>query len=145
MEKTTRLNADPEIMQRFYRHLGELFYAIAKADGFVHSKEEKALHDAVREHWLPLEDSVDEFQTDAAFQIEAVFDYLDADGRDAESCFDDFQLFVKDFPNLFPAPVAQGVLSTAKGIASAFHGTNKSELDMLFRLERLLKDAQSQS
>ncbi|NND94179.1 MAG: hypothetical protein HKN45_04890 [Flavobacteriales bacterium] len=133
------MNATDELMIRFYQHLGELFYAVAKADKVVRKEEERTLKAIISEEWLDLEDTEDEFHTDAAYQIESVFDALNDSDSEAEHWFEDFKLFKESHEQLFTPKVKELIMRTANSIASSFSGTNKSELDMLLRLELLLK------
>jgi hypothetical protein len=133
------MNATDELMTRFYQHLGELFYAIAKADNVVRAEEERVLKSIISKEWLALEDSEDEFHTDAAFQIEFVFDSLKESDTGAEQWFQEFRLFKESHEHLFTDKVKRLTIRTANAIASSFSGTNKSELDMLLRLELMFK------
>lgn len=128
---------NPKIWINFYEHMAFLGYSIAAADKKVHSKEIAALRQLLRKEWLELEDSVDEFGSDAAFQIETVFDWLIENSPSSEYAFEKFHRFVKEHP-AFIKGLKQNILKTAGGIADAFSGINKTELSLLFRLEKLL-------
>lgn len=134
------MNATDELMTRFYQHLGELFFAIAKSDGVVRPEEEIRLKTLIDEEWAELEDSEDEFHGNAAYQMESVFQNLFEEFADAESAFDDFKYFKLEHEHLFPPKIKDLILVTANSIASSFRGKNKSELNMLLRLEQLLKE-----
>ena len=60
----------------FYQNLGKLFYAIAAADKTVHTAEINTLKEIVKTKWLDVDPTNDVFDTDAAYQIEIVFDWL---------------------------------------------------------------------
>ncbi|NNC82871.1 MAG: hypothetical protein HKN79_04775 [Flavobacteriales bacterium] len=128
-----------ELMNRFYQHLGDLFYAIAKSDKVVRKEEERVLKELITKDWLDLEDSEDVFHTDAAHLIEFAFDALNERQADAEDRFMEFKLFKQSHEHLFTSKVNDLIMRTANAIASSFSGTNKSELDMLLRLELMLK------
>ena len=134
------MKATDELMTRFYQHLGELFFAIAKSDGQVRPEEEIRLLTLIDEKWAGLDDSEDEFHSNAAYQMESVFQNLFEEFADAESAYSDFKIFKREHEHLFTPDVNKLVLETANAIASAFHGKNKSELAMLVKLELLLKD-----
>lgn len=123
----------------FYQKIGELFYAIAAADKVVRETEYNALKKIVSEKWKNLDDYEDPFHTDAAYQIEVVFDWFDYEELDANDCFDSFAEYKKEHPKLFTAELKQLILETAHLIAGSFAGKNKSELIMLAKLEMLLK------
>ncbi|WP_298995455.1 hypothetical protein ACOKFD_14120 [Flagellimonas sp. S174] len=127
------------IGKAFYQSLGKLFYAVAKADHSVHIKEIDRLKEMVREHWLEVDEVEDEYGTDAAFQIETVFDWLLENEKDAVECYEDFERFYTDHKARFNDQIKYLIMATARSIASAFSGRNKSELIRLGRLELLFK------
>lgn len=132
------LDAKSKIGKEFYQNLGKLFYSVAIADHSVHVKEIDRLKEVVREHWLQLDDVVDEFGTDAAFQIETVFDWLLEYEKKSEECYEEFEEFFSDHQKLFNPSVKNLTMTTARSIAGAFAGSNKSELIILGRLQLLL-------
>ena len=126
-----------KVANTFYQKIGSLFYAVAMADGNIHSDEIDRLKQIVRASWLPHDDILDEYGTDAAFQIEIVFDWLLEHERDSNNCYLEFQDFYKDKPQIFTVDVKELVLKTANAIASAYAGKNKSELTLLGKLQLL--------
>ncbi len=122
----------------FYQKIGELFYAIAAADNVVDEAEYKELQKTVTEKWKDLDDYVDPFQTDAAYQIEIVFDWFDYEELDANDCFDSFSDYYAENQALFNDERKKLIWDTANAIASAFAGKNKSELIMLAKLKNIL-------
>lgn len=124
----------------FYQKLGELFYAIAAADNVVRDIEYKALKDLISERWKNLDSYEDSFHTNAAYQMEVVFDWFDYEQLDASDCFDSFAEYRKDYPKLFTPERKKLIWETANAIADAFSGQNKSEAIMLGKLKHILKD-----
>jgi len=124
----------------FYQKMGELFYAIAAADKVVRKTEYDALKKIVTEEWKNLDEYEDSFQTDAAYQIEVVFDWFDYEQLDAGDCFESFADYKNDNPQLFTPERKDLIWRTANTIANAFAGKNKSELIMLAKLKMLLKE-----
>lgn len=122
----------------FYQKIGELFYAIAASDNVVDEAEYKELQKTVTEKWKDLDDYVDPFQTDAAYQIEIVFDWFDYEELDATDCFDSFSDYYAENQALFNDERKKLIWDTANAIASAFAGKNKSELIMLAKLKNIL-------
>lgn len=122
-----------------FEKLGELFYAMAAADKIVRKEEYDALRELVKKEWEKSEDLKDPFGTNAVYQMEIVFDWLDYKHRDAWECFEDFRDFKKEHEDLFTKERNKLILNTASAIANAFSGKNKSELIMLAKLEQLLK------
>lgn len=124
----------------FYQKMGELFYAIAAADKVVRKEEYKALKNIVAEEWKNLDDYEDPFHTDAAHQIEVVFDWFDYEQLDANDCFDSFADYKKEHPKLFTKDRNELIWKTANAIASSFSPKNKSEVILLTKLKNLLKN-----
>lgn len=126
----------------FYQNLGKLFYAIAASDGNVRPVEFDKLKTLVKKQWLEVDDLEDAFDTDAAYQIEVVFDWLNREEElDFQSCYDDFITYKNDQPHLFTEVVKALILKTASSIAYAFSGINKAELMLLAKLSIELKKA----
>jgi len=123
-----------------YQKLGELFYAIAAADKVIRKAEIDTLRNLVKTHWKNIEALEDEYHSDASYQIEIVFDWLDDTQVDADECFEDFKDFMKEHPKLFPTTIKKLIWKTADAIAASFAGKNKAELIMLAKLKMLLKD-----
>lgn len=124
----------------FYQKMGELFYAIAAADKVVQEEEFATLKALVAQQWKNLDDYEDSFHTDAAYQIEIVFDWFDYEQLDAGDCFDSFADYKKDHPKLFTPERKKLIWDTANAIAGAFAEKNKSELVMLAKLQKLLQE-----
>lgn len=68
-----------------YQNLGKLFYAVAIADKSIRPIEVEKMKEDVRKYWLTVDGVEDEFGTDAAYQIEIVFDWLQQEERKALS------------------------------------------------------------
>ena len=81
----------------FYQKMGELFYAIAAADKVVRKAEYDILKNIVAEQWKNLDDYEDPFHSDAAYQIEVVFDWFDYEQLDASDCFESFADYKKEW------------------------------------------------
>ena len=122
----------------FYQKIGELFYAVAAADKVVREVEYKALKKLVREVWSKYDDSLDDFNTRAIYQMEVVFDWFDYERMDADACFESFENYVKEHPLLFTEERKKLIFQTANEIADSFSGKNKSELIILGKLHLLL-------
>lgn len=124
----------------FYQNLGKLFYAIAASDGNVRDLEFDKLKGCVKKQWLDIDELEDTFGTDAAYQIEVVFDWLNnVEELNVKACYDDFMTYKNDQNHLFTIEVRRLILKTASSIAYAFSGINKSELIMLAKLDIELK------
>jgi hypothetical protein len=130
--------ASKENYKKFYDKLGHLFYAIAAADNKVRAEEKSMLHKMVEEDWLNLENSQDDFGTDAAFGIEFVFDRLEEKQLTAEQAYEAFESYYQNNPEMFDEDVIRRIYHTASRIADAFHDKNKSEQNLLARIHLLL-------
>lgn len=124
---------------KFYQNLGKLFYAIAMADKTVQPIEIQRLKEDVKKYWVPLDDVEDEFGTDAAYQIEIVFDWLHQEEADSQSCYIAFVDFFRNNLGKFSPEIRDLIWKTADGIAFSFSGKNKSELVLLAKLKLLLQ------
>jgi len=127
----------PEIA--FYQKIGELFYAVAASDKVVRKAEYDALKELVRLEWSKLDHTKDEFDTDAVYQMEIVFDWFDYERMGADECFNNFENYVKENPELFTPDRNKLIVNTANAIASSFSGKNKAELILLAKLKMLLQ------
>ncbi len=134
------MNTSKKPQLLFYQKMGELFYAIAAADNVVREAEFDALKKIVAEKWKDLDDYKDPFHTDAAHQIEVVFDWFDYEELDASDCFDSFADYKKEHPQLFTEERNRLIWETANVIAGAFADKNKSELIMLAKLKITLAE-----
>ncbi|WP_291866432.1 hypothetical protein [Maribacter sp.] len=127
-----------EIRNAFYQNIGKLFYTIAMADKQVHPNEIKKLKEDVRKYWLSVDEIEDEFGTDAALQIEIVFDWLLLEEKKGQHYYQEFLDFYKEHPVFFTLDIKKIIWKTADDIASSYAGKNKSELIILAKLKQLL-------
>ena len=129
-----------QTMIRFYEHLGRVFYCIAAVDKIVQKVEIERLKEIVKNEWLPLENTLNEFGDDTAYQIEIVFDWLVANNWNSELVFSDFKSFRNEHKSLFTKEVNDLILKTANAIATSFLGKNKSEHVLVSQLGMILLD-----
>lgn len=127
-------------MLAFYQLLGRVFYATAQADKEINEAEIDTLKQLVKDQWMAVEDAVDEFELDAAYQIEIVFDYLLENDVIEEDVLRDLKEFKSMHGRLFTKQMAELIMETASKIASSFAKRNKSELVFLSKLFLILKD-----
>ncbi len=128
-----------KIGNEFYQSLGKLFYAVAMVDKNVRPIEIERLKEDVQKYWLNVDSIEDEFGSDAAYQIEIVFDWLQQEEKESEAYFLEFVDFYKEHPSKFNMAIKQLVFRTADDIASSFADKNKSELILLAKLKMLLQ------
>lgn len=124
---------------RFYQNIAKLFYAIAASDKVVREEEFNALKKLVKQEWLSVDDTEDAYKTDAAYQIEIVFDWLTFKDADADACFNSFIAYKNEHRYFFTKELNALIIKTAGIIAASFSGQNKSELVMLSKLALELK------
>jgi hypothetical protein len=127
-----------ETLDLFYQHIAKAFYSVAAADKKVKEEEVETLRELVKSRWTKVEDSTDEFGTDAALQIESVFDWLLEENVDSMDALNDFKDFKEQNESLFTSKINKLVFETADAIASSFSGKNKSELTVLTQLNLIL-------
>ena len=130
--------ATPEQWQKFYQHIGYMAYAVAFSDKNVSDAEITTLRNEVKENWLSLEKTTDDFGTDAAFQIEVVFDWLTDEQPSSDEVFDTLKDYVAAAGPFLTDDLKMQMVDLSNKIAISFHGANKSELDILFRIQKLL-------
>ena len=123
----------------FYQNVAKLFYAIAASDKIVRVEEFNTLKGLIKREWLSVDATEDDYKTDAAYQIEIVFDWLATKEFKANSCYNEFIAYKNEHNYFFTPELNALILKTAGAIASAFSGQNKSELIMLAKLSIELK------
>lgn len=122
----------------FYQKLGFLFYSIAAADKIIRDEEVAELHKQVMENWIRLEDTKDDFGSDAAYQIEIVFDWILDNETNGERAYQIFEEYFQSNSEMFDDEIKQKIYTTAEKISMSYHGVNKSEASNILRLHTLL-------
>jgi len=133
------MKTSPEVLNKFYQHIGKLFYAVAVADKQVHVEEVAKLKEHVKTNWLHVDEERDEYGTDAAYQIEIIFDWLLDNGKDSKSCLLAFKEFKASHETIFTQEIKQKIWKTVNAIAASFSGKNKAELIVLNEISLMLK------
>lgn len=124
--------------EELYKELGKLFYHIAAADGKVAASEKETLQQLVETNWKPLESSADRFGTDRAYLISFAFDYEEAEGG-AENGYESFEKFYRENESAFTPVIISNILQTGKAIASVYRSKNKSEQEVLNKINNLFQ------
>ena len=124
--------------ESFYEKLAYLFYAIADCDGKVTSKELYKLHEEVVSIWKSIDNSLDEFNTDLAFEIEAIFEWLEDNRYSYKDAFKEFTDYAMEHKRLFDAEVKENIMHTCKNIAGVFKSVNHAEDNILHQLDSFL-------
>ncbi|PQJ68823.1 MULTISPECIES: hypothetical protein [Polaribacter] len=124
----------------FYENLGKLFYAIAAADNVVEEIEFTILKEIVKNKWTKVDPVDDDFHSDAAYQIETVFDWLNTEGfSNSETCYAEFIDFKKEHPSLFTEGIKSLISKTATKIAASVDDTDQSEFNLVKKLNLALE------
>lgn len=124
--------------KELYTALGKLFYHIAAIDGKVHPSEKESLRQLIQSNWKPLEESTDRYGTDKANLINFAFDYEEAEGS-AKDGLRAFEEFYTENKTRFSPAIISNILQTAKAMAKAYRGKNKSEQEVLDKLVKLFE------
>jgi len=123
-----------------YTNLGFLFYSIAAGDGQVRKAEVDTLKKLVRDKWMPLESSRDEFGVDSAEYINMSFDYAHDNGMEADVAYERFITGYREHKHTIDADLRALILDTAAAITDAYGHTNKAELTKLTQLQQLFRE-----
>ncbi|MCX8019887.1 MAG: hypothetical protein N2747_05275 [Chitinophagaceae bacterium] len=124
-------------IHRFYKELGNLFYAIAYADGKITATERNMLHEEVKKTWLDWENSKDRFGTDRAFLIEFEFETMEDAGVKPREAYQSFADYFKDHEPEFDLHLKRKIFESSRRIAESVRKINADELDYLIRLKKL--------
>jgi uncharacterized tellurite resistance protein B-like protein len=124
----------------FYAALGNLFYAIAAADGKVQPHEKEQIEELVLYHWKHMEDSTDEFATDAANIILFQFDVNEANFREADEAYQAFAAFYSAYAGDINHYLREKIMSGARRVADSTRRINQPELHLLMKLKQLLDE-----
>jgi len=128
-----------EKWSKFNTAVACMCYSVASADSVISKSEVKTLKALVRNHWLDVEHSVDEYGTDKAFQIESVFDWLNDEGISSEKALKKFESFHKENPGFITPELKKLILSSAQAIAKAFGGIHEEEKAIIKKIKALLQ------
>jgi hypothetical protein len=121
-----------------YQELGKIFYGIAASDRHVKAEEVAKLRQVVREEWVQFDSHSDVFGTDSAYQIEFVFDWMEANQVDPEDILSNFKDYLHEHSRLIDPSMRQHIYDTSVKIAEAFDGKNKAESVYLKQLKKIL-------
>lgn len=123
----------------YYKALGNLLYAVAKADGQVNSKEKLKVKSIVAEQLLQLEDSLDDYGSDAAFATEFQFEECELNDLTSKVAFESFEEYFSTHKKVIKPHLTHFFYNLAKHVAQSSAGINKSESNILAKIEALIK------
>ncbi len=124
--------------RRFYKELGNLFYAIAAADKKITEKEKAALDEEVQFAWKHYDNTTDRFGSDRAFLIEFEFETMEDNDEPADTAYNSFETWFRENEKSIDANTRSRIFNSARHIAESVRKINEKELDYLVRLKKLL-------
>lgn len=127
------------IIRSYYKELGKLLYAVAKADGKINPHEVQELKRIIKSELVPAEKETDKFGTDAAFYTEFEFEAYEELDMDADVAYDSFISFVKEHNNYVTLEMREKAYFLATNVSDAFKGKNKAEKNLINRLKKDLQ------
>ena len=126
------------LISSLYEKVGALFYSIAIVDGKITGVELEKLKELVKLNWLNFKVDINEFEEDEAFKIVSVFDWMMENNIAQSEAFLIFTDFFDEYQSFFTKELKIIIFKTAEEIAYSFNGLNKSELTILFQLQKKL-------
>ena len=123
---------------KFYKQLGNLFYAIAAADKKIRPEERESLSKEIQFSWKHYDESTDRFGSDRAFVIQFEFDTMEEQFETAEHAFESFEAYFSENQNDIDEPTRKRIFNSARHIAESVRKINHPELEYLVRLKKLM-------
>ena len=125
--------------RRFYKELGNLFYAIAAADKNITAKEKQYLEEEIQHTWKHHDHTTDRFGTDRAFLIEFEFETMEEEFETAENAYQSFETFFKENKNQVDHNTRLRIYNSARHIAENMRKITRDERRYLERLKAIMK------
>ena len=125
--------------RRFYKELGNLFYAVAASDKSISPAEKKKLDEEVQFAWRHYDHSADRFGTDRAFLIEFEFETMEDEMVPAETAYQSFEYYFEENENHIDELTRKQIFNSARHIAECVRKVNVTEHKYLSRLKKLMK------
>lgn len=127
------------IKKDMYDKLGNLFYAIAVADGKIKREEYFKIRKIFTREASSDTEENQLIDVIAIEEISEVFRKLKTEGKESQECFEKFEKFYQVKQQLFGKELKLFIWKVANAIAASCSGKNKSELVILAQLYALLK------
>ncbi|HLT73922.1 MAG TPA: hypothetical protein VKZ68_02510 [Ohtaekwangia sp.] len=124
--------------QKIYEQLGYLFYALASANKHLREREYEVLKKDIERDWIPLENSTDEFGTDAANYIYFTYDSLVDQDYPPLDAFKSFRQYFQEHSPAFDEEIRGRIKKTALDMANTFPHPNKTEEYIIRELQKML-------
>ena len=126
-------------MNNFYKELGNLFYAVAKSDDKIKPDEKKKIEDLIEFNWKHLENTHDEFGTDASYIILFEFETARDQGMTTEEAYNFFAEYFRDNENALDDALRKRIFESCRQIADSYRRINARELELLEKIQDLLQ------
>jgi uncharacterized tellurite resistance protein B-like protein len=123
--------------KKFYTQLGKLMYVVAQADGQIQENEVDEVRKLV-DSLMDLEDTTDEFGTDAAFFAEFEFEVLRDKGTNPIKVYQQFLHFIKEHQHLIDQKLKAIIFTTVEKIAQAYGGIDPEEQELIDEIRSLM-------
>jgi len=124
--------------RKFYKALGDLFYAVAAADHNVRAEERDQLNNEIQFAWKHYDNSTDRFGSDRAFLSEFEFEALEDSMIPAGEAYEAFEAYFSEHRQEIDTHTRIRIFNSARHIAEAARKLNKKETEYLVRLKSLL-------
>jgi hypothetical protein len=124
--------------RRFYKELGNLFYAIAASDKIINDSERKKLDEEVQFAWRHYDHTTDRFGSDRAFLIEFEFEAMEEEMAPAEDAYRSFADYFKENEMQIDKLTRKRIFNSACHIAESVRKINITEHKYLNRLKKLM-------
>jgi uncharacterized tellurite resistance protein B-like protein len=124
---------------RFYKELGNLFYAVAAADKKIRPEERKIIHEEVLHAWKLYDENLDRFGSGKAFLIEYEFETMEDEHESAKNALDSFEQYFMENEISIDTDTRQKIFESVRHIAESVRKINSIELSYLLRIKKLLK------
>jgi hypothetical protein len=124
--------------RRFYKELGNLFYAIAASDKIIRPEERNKVDEEIQYAWRHYDDSTDRFGTDRAFLIEFEFEAMEEESTPAEEAFRSFEDYFREFKKDIDKSTRKRIYNSALHIAESVRKINEAEHKYLSQLKKMM-------
>lgn len=118
-----------------YQNIAKVFYAVAKIDSAIKHKDIEILKKIVKKQWLQIDETIEVFGVDTAYQIEIVFDWLHSKNANADNCIKDFLGYYQNHSSFFSKEIKDLIMNTAQQISIYFEAKNNPKSLVLDTLQ----------
>lgn len=125
-------------LKEFYKELGRLAYAVARADGVIQSEEVDKVCDLIGlEIANTGDDSYD--KRDVILGAASEFNRLRTENASVREAFNGFTAYMEKNPTIFEPRIKNLCMKVALRIAGASEGVNETESALLDKLKKKLE------